>query len=311
MLKPLSVAFQAAFDLAEDTSLRTDIQECGDQSDRYLVLLKPELFQLPYDIQVAIPSLISSCLGSVATVTRVCAFNGRFARQSRVVERNWLILNTVSRHGLNSLDNVTAAHVSDLAAGSRIFGGFEYLARRSDVTVERLEAAVRSASTVKIGAGLYLTSIHLESAPISVLNGFHPQQYAHFVSNSSKWVAIEVHLAISLSEFRHMVIGTLVPEVCPESSLKRRLHELILKQAGTGLSLARNGVHCSPNFLDAQLGIRAIFGQGWTPRPNLISNLETDSRYWLAKLGLKVWNDIEDEDFPAARSMLLRHGVAC
>ena len=265
-----------------------------------LMVLKPELQALPQYVWLSVIRLIFDKLNMYAQVHRVAQLSGSFVRSTKFIEKNWLLLNTLSNCGSKIICE-DAIHFNGVhfKPGELLIGGHELLRARG-LAIDQLEGLIRSGMTFKLGAGFYLTSIIVFGEHFSVINGFHPMQEHCFGLNTAKMIAVEISPKISLSEFRANVVGNMIPNECSSSTLKGSIHSLLLENGLDGLSLAKNGFHCSPNWLDASLGIESVWGM----RPN-----QPHIQFPIDPMQIghhKIWDELEDEDWPAAKEILDR-----
>jgi hypothetical protein len=227
-----------------------------------LVFVKPELLHSGRDRGGILRTVITKLAEGGLSVGGAAVLGP--ARMGAVAAENYAVINRISRlgpRGLSrfALDALDRSYAAEIAAGTPILGAHQLMAS-SNVSLEELSTAWRTARSARLAPGTYAAVIQLRGRRVLALNGFHPEQLAHYTAYDARVVAFEVGWdSLSWREFRAQVIGATDPRDADPRSIRGYVRD---NRAALGLAevdRGRNGIHGSAGPLEAMMELSRFF----------------------------------------------------
>jgi hypothetical protein len=230
--------------------------------NHFVLFLKPELLAVRDGAKLSpILDLIGAALRKYGVETgAVRAMNGPYLARHKIMEEHYGVINRTSRLGRAALSAPTRQKLEAETPGVRhIYGAHQFLGHYPDVSAFALNIIIDTVGSKKVASGKYFSVLNVAGERIVVLNGFHPQQLAHYTAPGQVLVAFECWSDTDWQVLRQQMIGATDPSRAVEGSIRRTLrdrsHELGLPEVTT----ATNGVHCSAGPFEAMLEFCRFF----------------------------------------------------
>lgn len=241
--------------------------------NQFLVILKPEIVATDGKPRTeALRRTVAALTSHDVHIGAVRALASEFVASERLIPRHYPRLWDVSRRGRRAMSAVSIERMRrwrpDTARdSSRVVGAHEFLERFADFTPYALEVLTRNLEVVKLGVGTYGMEMLVDDEKWIVVNGFHPQQLAHFTRPGGAIVVLECRSKRRMADIRRDTIGVTEPDLAVAGSIK---HLLYTEQTDLGIGpicTRRNGVHISPGPLEGMACIRRYFSDSHAPIP--------------------------------------------
>jgi hypothetical protein len=224
-----------------------------------LVLVKPELLYPGRD-RAGILGTVRAMLAASGLSVGGAAVLGP-ARLADVVAAHYAVINRVSRLGVEGLTLMAEEALRRrFTASTPVLGGHQILARL-DVSPEHLTQAWRGARSTKLAPGVYAAALQVGGQPMVALNGFHPEQLAHYTTGDARVVAFEVTWDTpTWRTFRSQIIGATDPYAADARSMRAYVRDNRDALGVCEVSRGMNGVHGSAGPLEAMVELCRFFG---------------------------------------------------
>lgn len=218
--------------------------------NQLLFFFKPEVF-LTGDAKQA-ESIVELALGCFdafgAEVAGALVVSGPRLAEMSAMDRHYGFINRISRSASTLLSDDEKANIrAKVGAGADVpvMGGHEFLARHDDLTPASLDALWAKKKSARIRSGMYTECYNIKGEDVVLLNGFHPQQLAHFTDDGRAICMILLNSDQPWNALRARMLGDTFPEKAAPSSLRRVLFEKS-EQYGLGdVGIANNCAHLS------------------------------------------------------------------
>jgi hypothetical protein len=184
--------------------------------------------------------------------------------QLRIMDTHYGYINVMSRSASRDLDNTELQRLRDTVGASTdapVMGGHEILERFRDlspITLDRLWASKRS---IKIRSGLYAQQFEVGGSTVVIVNGFHPEQLAHFTRADRAIALLVLHSDLPWRFLRSRVLGDTFPENALPNTIRRHYYDNASEYGLPPVSIANNCVHMSAGPFEALFELRNFFGR--------------------------------------------------
>ncbi|WP_213013249.1 hypothetical protein [Paractinoplanes toevensis] len=223
-----------------------------------LVFVKPELLYPGLDRAGNLGAVLRM-LGKAGLTIGAAAVLGP-ARLADVIAGHYAMINRVSRLGVDGLTPAAARALRDRFGGDEpVLGGSQILARPG-ASLDDLIAAWPVAGSVKLAPGAYAATINIGGERVVALNGFHPEQLAHYTTADARVVAVEVTWETpGWREFRSEIIGATDPYAADARSIRAYIRDHRVDLGVPEVDRGVNGVHASAGPLEAMVELCRFF----------------------------------------------------
>jgi hypothetical protein len=158
--------------------------------NHFVLFLKPELLAVRDGAKLSpILDLIGAALRKYGVETgAVRAMNGPYLARHKIMEEHYGVINRTSRLGRAALSAPTRQKLEAETPGVRhIYGAHQFLGHYPDVSAFALNIIIDTVGSKKVASGKYFSVLNVAGERIVVLNGFHPQQLAHYTAPARCW----------------------------------------------------------------------------------------------------------------------------
>ncbi len=227
--------------------------------NEYLLLLKPELM-LASRFDEALDFILERVVSAGFSLGQARIFSGGYLGRHAIMAAHYGVINRLCRDAGLNLSVVARAKFEGLFGVSvdegGVLGAFEYLDLHPGMSAGALLELWLSHSYSKLAGGAYVVRL-ADRTPVEYLvNGFHPEQLAHFTAEGRAMLAVPLFGDMSWKVARGEFLGATDPASAREGSVRRVLHE---RREVWGADLMRggmNGVHLSAGPLEALVELR-------------------------------------------------------
>jgi hypothetical protein len=239
-----------------------------------VVFLKPEATDLRGEVAVQlILELLADQFESYdVQVDAVAVLGSAYLKEHRIIDRHYGAINRVSTLGTAALSDDAQLKLrelfgADIDAGAAVLGGHQVLELYPEMSPKALDDLVSAAGGKKLAPGTYCAKVTLNNKPALVVNGFHPQQLAHFTASNRSIAVMTVRSTGDWKTLRDKMLGATNPANAQPGSLRR----IVLDQkAALGLAAVdqgNNAAHFSAGPLEGMIEVIRYFST--TARPLL------------------------------------------
>jgi len=243
-----------------------------ERRNELLLFFKPEVFGMADDIcQEVISLILRHAAQSALAIDGLQSLTGKWLRDHAVMDRHYGYINQMSRSASTMLSSADREEVlrrlewTDAPADARFLGGHEFLALHPEYNASSLDAFWQTKKSVKLRGGFYVQRFDLNDQTFVLVNGFHPQQLAHYTTDDKRVVVALCHSDTNWSELRDNLIGDTFPERAVPESIRGTLWSRRTEMRLSEISVAFNYVHLSAGPIEGLHEIRNFLGTGLVP----------------------------------------------
>jgi hypothetical protein len=181
--------------------------------------------------------------------------SGRFLEANGIMDRHYGYINKVSR-GASKLVNPEElsrmeAIAGDKFTGYHILGGHEFLKAFPMYDEVSLNSLWLSKPSLKIRSGFYFQTFEISGKSVLLLNGFHPNQLAHFTRPGQKILLYLVNTDTNWKILKDDMAGDTFPEKAVPGSIRGELFCNREKYGASDISVSHNFIHLSAGPFEA------------------------------------------------------------
>lgn len=239
----------------------------GTWLNELLLFLKPEVFMVHDAGQTEkVVDLILEKLSEFdVQIDGISIVGGRILDEQEIMNRHYGFINVLSRSASKVLNAADKKRIEDALgmsiSGYTILGGHEYLQQYPAETGSDLDRFWFTGKSTKIRSGFYVRAVNKNGKDIILVNGFHPQQLAHFTQPSHKIVLLLLHSNTAWSILKNEMVGATFPEKAAPESIRGILYSHAHEYGFESVTIANNCVHLSAGPFEAMFEIVNFFGK--------------------------------------------------
>ncbi len=227
-----------------------------EAQNQLLFFFKPEVFTVGEAAgSRGIVELALSCLDTFGVeVAGAAVIGGPRLAELAAMDRHYGFINRISRAASTVLSDAEKADIrAAVGAGAEVpvMGGHEYLAEAPGLSPAALDALWAEKKSVRIRSGLYTQRYTIGGREVVLLNGFHPQQLAHFTDEGRAIGLLLLNSDQPWSLLRGTMLGDTFPEKAAPGSLRRVLFEEAGRYGLGSVGIANNCAHLSAGPFEA------------------------------------------------------------
>jgi hypothetical protein len=173
-------------------------------------------------------------------------------------------INVMSRLASRELKNDDLHRLREAvgaAANTPVLGGHEVLQQFPDFSATSLDRLWASKPSVKVRSGLYVQEFDLTTGAVVIVNGFHPEQLAHFTGADRAIALLLLHSDLPWRFLRTRVLGDTFPEKAMPDTIRRHYYDNASQYGLPPISIANNCVHMSAGPFEALFELSNFFGR--------------------------------------------------
>jgi hypothetical protein len=304
-LDTLSVTAGQLIDLRDaSTRRRAVLYEDWDRpgSNEMVLFLKPETMALSEEGLGQVLDLLTERLSAYRFgVESVVFLPSEYLKQYGVIDEHYGVINRLARSAQENLSDEArekfAAQYGTAADAVDVLGGFEFLARFSEVSPEALEELWGAARSDKLAPGTYCRRVEHAGAELFLVNGFHPHQVAHFTSPGRAILVVVLRGDTSWREARTSFVGATRPQDAVPESLRGLLLSRQYQLGFAEVSMGYNGVHLSAGPVEGLAELKRFvsdLSHGPLPNESFVFGRRLVEAFGAAGADLVVSNPIVD-----------------
>lgn len=225
---------------------------------------KPEVFLPGVDSLGVVESALTLLNTNGVRICGCAVMPGAFLEANEIMDAHYGFINRMSRSASSSLSSEDMGRISSEfgeSATKSVVGGHEFLKlfpHYSATTLDALWAGKRSA---KLRSGLYVQVFEIESGVITIVNGFHPAQLAHFTGPDRRIAVLILESELPWKHLRSRVLGDTFPERALLNTIRQSYYARGKELGMADVSIANNCVHMSAGPFEAAFELENFFGR--------------------------------------------------
>lgn len=239
----------------------------GTWLNELLLFIKPEVFMVPEAGQTekVVDLILEKISEFDIQINGVSIVGGRILDEQEIMNRHYGFINVLSRSASKVLNAEDKKRIEDSLGisihGYDILGGHEYLQQYPEETSSDLDRFWFMGKSTKIRSGFYVRPVEKNGRDIILVNGFHPQQLAHFTQPSHKIVLMLLHSNTDWAILKNEMVGATFPEKAVPDSIRGILHSHAQAYGFESVTIANNCVHLSAGPFEAMFEMVNFFGK--------------------------------------------------
>jgi hypothetical protein len=240
----------------------------GDDSrqNELLLFIKPEAFLVPQTSQTE--KIVMLILDKIreydADINGITVVGGPILEKMGIMSRHYGFINRLSTSASKILTAEDKRKIEEAMGVSvndfQILGGHEYLQQFPEETGSNLDRTWFLEKSAKIRSGFYVRNIKRDGKNILLINGFHPEQLAHYTNPSHRIVLLLLHSNTDWSALRNEMVGHSFPENATPNSIRGILYAHPNEYGFKSVTIGNNCVHLSAGPFEAMFEIVNFFG---------------------------------------------------
>jgi hypothetical protein len=187
-------------------------------------------------------------------ISGISLIGNEYLKKFNLIEEHYGVINLVAKKGHKVLTKAPRRKFKESFGAEiesvHVLGGFEFLVRYPDYTVNTLNDLWESGQRVKLGAGIYCEKHEIKGETVYILNGFNPFQLAFFTDPGRYIIVFSLYTETDWSVLRNEMIGVTNPYNADKRSLRARILS-IKDKIGVEINPGKNGVHLSAGPVEA------------------------------------------------------------
>lgn len=240
-----------------DTLLNKEIfkRNSKNANNEFLFILKPELFINTDQEQVKnILTLIFNKLEYYQlNVNCIRIQNAHYFKKYEIFAQHYGVINKVAR---NIRQFITDEALSNFKTfynvnfnNASVYGALELL-ETNIVNIKTLNQLWKDCNIKRLGSGIYCGKVKHNGNDLYIINGFHPPQLQHFITNNRIIITLNLSGKTDWSIARKELIGNTYPEKASKESIRGALYKLYRNFGFENVSYVINSVHLSAGPLE-------------------------------------------------------------
>jgi len=257
-----------------DTNSEIYKNDLARRGNEFLFILKPEVFfhSSKEQIQKVLDLVFDKFRPFGIQVDNIRLLNSKYLKRYNVIAEHYGVINSVSRAVKQNMTeeaitNFRNYHKKDFYT-EKVFGSLEILNSNSGINDEKLAELWKSCEIKRLSGGIYSGEVEYENETIYIINGFHPPQLNHFISNGREIITMNISGDVDWQTARQKLIGITYPEKAERGTLRRELFEQFRKFGFEDVSYVINSVHLSAGPLEGLIELMR-FNTSSEPKPLL------------------------------------------
>ncbi len=235
------VEYEEIFTIPEKDNLRHE----------YLFFIKPEitLKSDAIDIEAILEMMFNKIYEHHFQITDIRILSAQYLKRFNIIAQHYGVINSLSSNAKEHISSQAKEKFESVYGNSpssvKLIGGIEFLQQYSGYNPLTLDRLWQRSHPEKLAPGTYCAFITIKDEKLYLINGFHPQQLAHYTDQSRSVVALTLAGNIDWHHARTEFIGITDPAKAKSSSLRNILY---MKKDAYGLkkvSSGYNGFHLS------------------------------------------------------------------
>lgn len=231
-------------------------------ANQLLFFYKPECFlpeTLPYFPRIH--RMVSAKFAAYGVqIGGAVALSGRFLEQAGIMDRHYGFINRLSRGASALVSPEDVQKMEGIAGmslqGYRILGAHEFLKIYPAYDYASLNALWLTKPSLKLRSGYYFQTYTLDGQPLLLINGFHPNQLAHFTQPNRKIILFLLQSDAPWKALKDLLAGDTFPDRADPASVRGELFAHPADYRSERISITFNFIHLSAGPFEALFEIQ-------------------------------------------------------
>jgi len=265
MKNPLIDRVVSKYNDQNDIDHLKEVEVGGDLMNEMVMFLKPEVFlnKSDDDVKKILDMVFEKLDKFDVVIDGASLISGNTLANHGIMDRHYGYINVMSRRASAEVDalirkDVLAKLKLDNEADYPILGGHELL-NMYNLAPNELDELWSSSPSTKVTSGFYVRPFEIERKNYILVNGFHPQQLAHFTNSDRKMLVMLVKSNVDWAVLRNDMVGNTFPEQAVLGSIRRTAYENAHDYGFESVSISNNVVHLSAGPTEALFEINNFF----------------------------------------------------
>ncbi len=265
MKNPLVSKVVSKYHETSDVENLKEVVVGGDLMNEMVMFLKPEVFlnKSDDDVKKILDMVFDKLDKFEVVIDGASLISGNTLANHGIMDRHYGFINVMSRRASTEVDpeirkDVLTKLKLDTETDYPILGGHELLGMYN-LAPSELDELWSSSPSTKVKSGFYVRPFEIERKNYILVNGFHPQQLAHFTSSDRKMLVMLVKSNVDWAVLRNDMIGNTFPEQAILGSIRRTVYENAHDYGFDNVSISNNVVHLSAGPTEALFEINNFF----------------------------------------------------
>lgn len=229
--------------------------------NEFLLILKPEIFlgnnenQIKDVLNIVLDKLIFFGL----QINSVRIQNASYLRKYNVIAQHYGVINAAARDLKKYITNEAIQNFRiNYGIGvveSQVYGALELL-RTGLLNHSTLNDLWKDCEIKRLGGGIYCGKVKHNNTDLYIINGFHPPQLEHFITENRLITTINISGNCDWKIARKEMIGNTYPEKATSETIRGILYKNYVDFGFNNVSYVINSVHLSAGPLEGLIELR-------------------------------------------------------
>lgn len=217
----------------------------------FLFFVKPEitLKSDEIDIEAILDMMFDKIFEHYFQITDIRILSAQYLKEFNIIAQHYGVINSLSSNAKEHISSQAEEKFEDVYGNSpssvKLLGGTEFLQHYSGYNPLTLDRLWQKSHPEKLAPGTYCAVITVNGEKIYLINGFHPQQLAHYTDQARSVVAFTLAGDIDWHHARTEFIGITDPAKAKSGSLRNILYTKKDTYGLKKVSSGDNGFHLS------------------------------------------------------------------
>jgi hypothetical protein len=225
---------------------------------------KPEVFLPGVNSRDLISYALTLFERHSIVVSSVFTMQGPALDRLQAMDTHYGYINAMSRAASREMAPVDLQRVRELVGAGEnapVRGGHEVLQEFPQYNPTSLDQLWATKRSQKVRSGLYAQQFDVANTQVVIINGFHPEQLAHFTRPGRAIGLLVLHSNLPWRFLRTRLLGDTFPENALPHTVRRHYYDNANLYGLPQISIANNCVHMSAGPFEALFELRNFFGR--------------------------------------------------
>jgi hypothetical protein len=238
----------------------------GDRKNELLLFIKPEAFvdKSPAHTREIVNLILERLRHFEVQVDGVATVTGGFLAKNAIMSRHYGFINVLSNTASSFVGDKERGEIEKAlgqpVAGKKILGGHEFLKQYPNMNSGDLDKLWFEDRSAKVRSGFYVRPSKVGSDDVILVNGFHPEQLAHFERPERRIALFLLHSNTQWGTLRNEMVGATFPDRAAAGSIRATLHANPAQYGFKTVGIENNTVHLSAGPFEGLSEIVNFFG---------------------------------------------------
>lgn len=240
----------------EDFHIFQEFRFDSIRQNELLMFIKPEVFLVEDQLKVAraLEMVFKKLHEYEVDINGIVSYSGEYLKELQAMDAHYGYINSLSKTASDLISSELYEKIKidlHLAKDLPVYGGHELLNRYSNLTPASLDELWFTKQSKKIRSGMYCQTYTYADESFILINGFHPQQLAHYTNDKRHILILLLSSDTPWSLLRNNMVGATFPEKAVSESIRSLFFENASDYGLKDVSIANNCVHLSAGPIEA------------------------------------------------------------